>query len=141
LINQEAIKNQAAWVAQTLSSEGYLLNFTVQSFAELDRLFEEHSVDGRATAWLRAYPRKIMFAIGAYVGETLLRTITGTEWQVENDKLPQDENIGLQLPTGLVCWPMSRVINRLHSGDEYSIHSYGCLLYQSSQSHQSGAGN
>ena len=138
MTTQEAIKNQAAWVAQILSSEGYLLDFTIRSFKELDRLFTEHSVNGRATTWLRAYPRSIMFAMGAYVGETLLRNIAGTEWQLENDEMLPDENVGLQLPSGLVCWPMSRVINRLHSGEAYAIHSYGNMLYQFSQPHQSG---
>ncbi|GAB3638559.1 hypothetical protein GCM10027422_41490 [Hymenobacter arcticus] len=128
--NREIIETQAAWVVQTLSSQGYALNFTIQSFAELDRLFAEHSIDGRATAWLRAYPRSILFAIGAYVGETLLRNIVGTKWQVEDGELLQNENIGLQLPNGAICWPMSRVASRFRSGEECSIHSYGSMMCQ-----------
>lgn len=119
----------AAWVADALTQSGYKADFTVESFAELDRFFDEQAQKGipKSDGLLGQQLGARLFAIGAYVGETLRRQ-RGGEW-VGDDKDPKAEiNISVKLPDGTVFWPVQRVMKRLKNGNEDGLAAYGTVL-------------
>ena len=127
-IEQDA-KEAAAWIASALSSSGYSAHFSGPSLWEVDRFFEEHSKNGqpRPHGLLSEGLGSRIFALGAYVGEVLLREVGGA-WE-GNDADPQAEiNLALRLTDGSQVWPVQRAMKRLTLGPEESIGAYGLAL-------------
>ena len=119
----------AEWIATALSSSGYRADFTLASFGEIDRFFDEHAPRGvaRPDGLLSEQVGSRIFAIGAYVGETLRRQLGG-EW-VADDKDPEVEiNISIKLVDGSIVWPVQRAMKRFRNGPEDSIVAYGAAL-------------
>ena len=119
----------AEWIANALSSSGYRADFTLASFGEIDRFFDEHAPGGvaRSDGLLSEDVGSRLFAIGSYIGETLRRQLGG-EW-VGDDKDPQAEiNVSIKLADGSVIWPIQRAMKRFRNGPEDSIVAYGAAL-------------
>lgn len=119
----------AKWIAEALSSSGYLANFSLESLIEIDRFFEDHAPNGtpRPDGLLSEQVGSRLFAIGSYVGETLRQRLGG-EW-VGDDNDPQAEiNISIKLSDGSIIWPIQRVMKRFKNGREDSIAAYGAAL-------------
>jgi hypothetical protein len=79
----------------------------------------------RLDAWVDSFvadgPRgdvvhSVVLSMGAYVGEILVRN-AGDTWTFE----PQAGAPGIKLPSGLVCFPLSKVGKRITVGPEHSI--------------------
>lgn len=124
----------AEWIANALSSSGYRADFTLASFGEVDRFFEEHAPGGiaRPSGLLSEDVGSRLFAIGSYIGETLRRQLGG-EW-IGDDEDPQAEiNISIKLADGSIIWPIQRAMKRFRNGPEDSIAAYGAALSKSNQ--------
>jgi len=122
----EDINEASTWIATALSSSGYKADFTPASLWDIDRFFDEHSKDGKASpgGLLSEQLGSRLFSLGSYVGE-VVRRHKGGQW-VGNDSDPQVEiNVELQLPDGTKCWPVQRVMKRLKNGSEDGIAVYG----------------
>lgn len=122
----------AEWISRALSKSGYRADFSVESLAEIERFFAEHSNDGRPVPGGRLVektgPR--IFALGAYVGEVLRRAATG-HWYAEAGDPEVEFNIEVRFPDGSRIWPMQRAIKRFNNSPEENIHDYGLLVLQS----------
>jgi hypothetical protein len=119
----------ASWIAKALESSGYRADFSPGSLWELDRFFEENSRDGKPLpgGLLAESLGSRLFALGAYVGEVVIRA-KGGAWR-GNDADPQAEiNIEVVLPGDGICWPVQRVMKRLRNGPEDGIAAYGLGL-------------
>ena len=70
----------ADWIARALESSGYRADFTPQSRWDIERFMTEHSAHGTAVAGgpLAVDPGSRLFALGAYLGETVRRGLGGT---------------------------------------------------------------
>jgi hypothetical protein len=124
----------AEWIATALSSSGYRADFTLASFGEIDRFFDEHAPRGVALpgGLLSEQVGSRIFAVGAYVGETFRRQLGG-EW-VGDDKDPQAEiNISVKFADGSIVWPVQRAMKRFRNGPEDSIVAYGIALSEKSK--------
>jgi hypothetical protein len=55
-----------------------------------------------------------LFALGAYVGETVRRGLGGA-WDADDEDPNGEINIALHLPNSLIIWPVQRVIKRFQS--------------------------
>jgi hypothetical protein len=116
----------AKWVATALASSGYKADFSAASLWEIDRFFDEHSLNGQAVpgGLLSEQLGSRIFSIGSYVGEVLRQALGGI-W-VGDDNDPQAEiNVELQLADGSKCWPVQRAMKRFKNGAEDSIAVYG----------------
>ncbi len=125
----EDARSSADWIARALTSSGYLANFSLASLKEIDRFFEEHSRSGEAVqgGLLSEQLGSRIFALGAYVGEVIIRAYGG-QWRAD-DNDPQGEiNIEVVLPSGAVIWPMQHVMKRFKNGREDSVYVYGRLV-------------
>ena len=65
-----------------------------------------------------------IFALGAYVGETIRRHGEGQWFARDGD--PDDVlNLTVKLKSGSIFWPMQRIMKRLQNGPEDGIYVYG----------------
>lgn len=86
-----------------MASSGYTLNWTIESFRELDRFFE---TEQRLGGLLDGQVGNKLFAIGSYMGQSLIKKLGGT-WEID-DSDPQGElNVAVRLETGVLCGPCS----------------------------------
>ncbi|MEU6316905.1 hypothetical protein [Streptomyces sp. NPDC047009] len=125
----EDVRASAEWIAKALTQSRYRADFTMGSLREVERFFEEHSTDGvpAAGGQLTQDTEQRLFALGAYVGETLRRELGGI-WQVDDDDPYGEINVRLRLNSGDIIWPVQRVIKRFRNGTEDSITAYAALL-------------
>ena len=69
-----------------------------------------------------------IFVIGAYVGETLIKNCSGSEW-VTDDGDPQGEiNMSVKLENGHMVWPGQKVFKRFKNGKEDGLYGYVCMV-------------
>jgi hypothetical protein len=124
---KEDIVKQSDWIIKALNSDGYILDYSINSFKELDRFLEDNSINGKPKSGGRLTQNlgSILFSIGSYIGETFIKKAPGSEW-ITDDNDPQGEiTASIKFPNGMTVWPMQRVINRFKNGFEDSIYPYG----------------
>ncbi|MEU6343555.1 hypothetical protein ABZ883_21745 [Streptomyces sp. NPDC046977] len=116
---------QAAWVARALRGDGYRADFTPASLIEVERFMTANSDRGSAVAGSPLAERlgAVLFAVGAYVGETVRRAAGGT-WEADDDDPRGEVNVALRLPDGSVVRPVRRVVKRFVNGPEDSLVAY-----------------
>ena len=123
------VPTSAAWIALALNSSGYRADFTPESLRDVERFMTEHSDHGTAVAdgLLATDLGQRLFALGAYLGETVRHSLGGT-WEADDEDPHSEMNIALRLPDGTVIWPVQRVIKRFRNGPEDSIVGYAIGL-------------
>ena len=119
----------ADWMAKALCSSGYGANFSLESFREIDRFFDDQAPDGkpRPTGLLSEQLGQRIFGIGAYIGE-VIRHEVGGEW-IGDDADPQAEiNVAIRQENGTTIWPVRLVMKRFQSGPNESVYAFGVGL-------------
>lgn len=119
----------AAWVAEALTSSGYRADFSPTSLGQVDRFLDEQSWNGspKPGGLLATDTGGRLFALGAYVGEVLLRELGGS-WRADEAAPDSEEGLVAVLADGYVVWPVQRVMKRYVEGAENSIAAYGVAL-------------
>jgi hypothetical protein len=124
---KDDIKKQSEWIAAGLNLEGYKLDFTIPGIMEVDRFFAANMIQDKPRKGSRLAKKgfgPILFSIGAYVGETIIKHVDGAEW-ITDDSDPMGElNVSMRLPNDTELWPMQRVMNRFVNGPGDSIYPY-----------------
>lgn len=126
----EDIKIQSAWIVTAFGADKLNLDYTVESFRLIDNFFDEHSENGIAkpNGRLSQNCGPILFSIGSYVGETIIRNVPDAVW-ITDDNDPQGEvNVEIKLADGTIIGPMHRVIKRFKNGPEDGIYAYGAVV-------------
>jgi hypothetical protein len=131
----EDVRVAAEWISERLEALGYHADFQPESLREIDRFIDTtfkgalpRRKYGRLFAGLiDPTGRPFGFAIGAYVGEVLRRSLGG-EW-VADDTDPNGM-VGIQvvLPTGVSTEPVMQFMRRVAHGPESSLARYGARL-------------
>jgi hypothetical protein len=123
----ESIKEQADWIVKAFAADRLTLDHTVHSFIEIDKFFNKHVREGKAVKNGRLSQNlgPILFSIGSYIGETIIKTVPGAAWEVDENDPEGEINATVRLPDGVVMWPMQKVIKRFRNGPEDSIYVYG----------------
>lgn len=109
------------WIAKALNFSGYRADFTLESLKEIDRFFDEQNKPGGLLSENRG---SRLFALGAYLGEVLIRTYGG-EWQTDDEDPQGEVNVAVRLACGSTLWPVQRVMKRYQNGPEDGIYVYG----------------
>lgn len=124
---KEDIKTQSDWIVKAFAADKFRLDYTIDSIIEVDRFFKENVADGKPRKGGRLAKKSygpILFSIGSYVGETIIKNIKGSKW-ITDDKDPQGEfNISLKLPDDVEIWPVQKVMKRFQNGSEDAIYPY-----------------
>lgn len=118
------IYSSSEWIAKALNSSGYKADYTLESMKEIDRFFDEQNTP---TGILSRNRGQILFALGAYIGETVIK-LYGGKW-ITDDNDPQGEmNIAVNLNNGSTITPVMRCMKRYTNGFENSIYDYVWVL-------------
>ena len=126
----EDIKTQSDWIVKAFGADKLKLDHSLESFKLIDKFIDRHSKNGKANPKGRLAQNlgPILFSLGAYVGETILRNVPGAVW-ITNDADPEGElNVEVLLPDGTACWPVQRMMKRFKNGDIDSIYPYGAVV-------------
>jgi hypothetical protein len=128
---KEDIKTQSDWIVKAFAADNFKLDYTIDSFIEIDRFFNKNMQNGQPKKGGRLAKKgfgPILFSIGSYVGETIIKNVKGAEW-ITDDSDPQAElNVSMKLPDETEFWPIQRVMKRFQNGSEDSIYPYGYSL-------------
>lgn len=122
---EQDIPEAADWVAGALNKSGYKADYSLESMKEIDRFFDEQSgpdgvISASNTGW-------ILFSLGSYVGQTVIR-LRGGKW-IMDDNDPQGEvNIAVETADGMTLWPVMRCMKRYKNGPEDSIYALVSVL-------------
>ncbi len=124
---KDDIKSQSDWIVKAFAADKFTLDYSIDSMIEVDRFFVKNMKDGRPKKGGRlAAPGfgPILFSIGSYVGETIIKKVKGSEW-ITDDHDPQGElTASIKLPDGSIIWPIQKVMKRFENGSEDSIYPY-----------------
>ena len=122
---KEDIATASEWIAAALRSSGYNIDFSVQSLQEIDRFYDEHTVNGapRPNGLFSTDLDSRIFAVGSYVGE-VIRRAKGGEWHGDDADPRVKLHVELRLEDGTLCWPTQRAMNRLRNGREDGIGAF-----------------
>jgi len=124
---KEDIKTQSEWIVKAFAADNFKLDFTMESLIEVDRFFAKNMHKGQPKKGGRLAKKgfgPILFSIGSYVGETIIKNVKGAAW-VTDDNDPEGElNISLKLPNGGEIWPIRKVMMRFQNGNEDAIYPY-----------------
>jgi hypothetical protein len=118
----------AEQISRALSQSGYKADFSLESLKQVDRFFDEHATNGqpRPGGLLSQQLGARLFAIGAYAGEAIRRQ-NGGQWQGDDSDPQAEINIAIHLKTGVILWPVQRVMKRFKNGAEDGIWIYGVV--------------
>ena len=124
---KEDIKAQSNWIVKAFAADGFKLDYTIDSIMEVDRFFVKNMENGKPKKGGRFYGKRvgsILFSIGSYVGETIIKNVSGSEW-ITDDNDPQGElTVSLKLPNGGQIFPIQKVMKRFQNGSEDAIYPY-----------------
>src|SRR3954471_22839770 len=101
------IKAQSEWIVKAFSVDNLKLDYSVRSLIEVDKFFNKHTKNGKAIKGGRLSKNlgPVIFSIGSYVGETIIRNVPGAIWQTD-DNDPQGEiTASIKLPDETIMWP------------------------------------
>ncbi|HVU56974.1 MAG TPA: hypothetical protein VHD83_18055 [Puia sp.] len=127
---KEDIKTSSNWLVKAFGADRMKLDYSVESFKEIDRFFDLHAENGQPREGGRLSQNRgfVLFAIGSYVGETIIKNVPGAVWKT-NDEDPEGEvNIEVVLPDGTSMWPAQRAVKRFMHGGEEGIYAYGMVV-------------
>lgn len=120
----EDIHTACEWVVTALNSSGYKADYTLESMKEIDRFIDEQSGENGIISRNRG---SILFSLGCYVGETVIR-LYGGKWHTDDNDPEGEINAAVELDNGTFICPMQRVIKRYQNGSEDGIYAYVYVL-------------
>ena len=118
------IYSSSEWVANALNVSGYKADYSLESMKQIDRFFDEQNT---STGILSKNRGQILFALGSYIGQTVIK-LYGGKW-ITDDNNPEGEmNIAVILDNGSTIWPVLKCMKRYTNGQEDSIYDYVYVL-------------
>ena len=105
----------------------FLILFTIPLTIEIDKFFYQNMSGNAPKRGGRLYASgygSILFSIGAYVGETIIKNVPGSKW-ITDDSLEEGELVvSVILPDGSEIFPVEKVMKRFKNGPEDAIYPY-----------------
>ncbi len=123
------IDRAANWLVKAFASVKIDLDFSVESMQHIERLIDEQFHEGRAVpdGFFADQLGAKVFAIGSYLGEVIVQSVTGAEWKTD-DSDPRGE-INIQVvANGTEIYPVHRIIKRMKEGKSANVHDYAASL-------------
>ena len=125
-IDKESLNKDIAtakeWIKTALESSGYQADFSIESLKDIDRFFDEQNKDDGI---LSQNTGRILFALGVYVGETIISNYGG-QWDLSDCK--SETSISVRVDENIVLFPIIRIMARYKHGNANSIYVYGCSV-------------
>jgi len=127
---RENIKKSSAWIVKAFAEDKMILDYSIDSFIEIDKFFLKHSTNGKANKGGRLYDNlgSILFALGAYIGNSIIKNVPGAFWETDDSDPKGEINVSVKFPDNDIIWPVQRTMKRFYNGIEDSIYVYGYQL-------------
>ena len=134
-------------IASTISNAGYQADNSLESLAEIDRLIDEHSQNGKANKGGLLAPESLppaqrtqvrLFSLGCYVGEVLCNLLDG-RWDRHAEHPDRPELWQVTLPSGSTFYPINKVFKRFANGEEDNLYNFGAVVVGLEQTGNPGA--
>jgi hypothetical protein len=124
---KEDINKQADWIVKSFAEDKLRLDYSITSLIAIDKFFLKNTVDGKAKPGGRLSKNMggIIFSIGAYIGNTIIKNVPGSFWETDDEVAGGEIDVAVKLPNDIVIWPVQRAMNRFKNGGEDSIYVYG----------------
>ena len=135
---KEDIKAQSNWIVKAFAADGFKLDYSIGSIMEVDKFFYVNMENDQPRKGGRLAKRgfgSILFSIGSYVGETIIKNVEGSEWMTDDDDPQGELHVSLRLPDGTEMWPIQRVMKRFQNGSEDSVYPYVHMLTKNFTNH------
>ena len=116
------VTEAAEWLSSALAERDVTADFSPASLIALDRFLTD-AVSAQLPGSNDFFTEDLTyrsFAVGAYLGEVIRRSIGG-EWVSDAHDPLVEINIALKLPDERECFPMKRVLERLNTGPGHSF--------------------
>ncbi len=130
----EDIKTNSEYIIKAFNSLNLKLDYSLESLKLVDQFFDEQIENGLPkegsvlTLGGSSFGPKV-FAIGCYLGETLVKNIPGAKWNLKGFTSPQTEvEAQIILPDTIIVWPIVKTIKRMQNGEEDGLYIYGQVL-------------
>ena len=129
---KEDIETFSDMIVKGFKVDKLTLDYTLTSFKDIDKFYDLHSKNGESVEGGRFSKNlgQILFALGAYIGQTIIRIVPGTVWETDDNDPEGEINAILKLPDGTTAWPMQRAIKRFRNGGEDGIFVYGYYIIE-----------
>ena len=123
----EDIQTQSDWITKAFAGDKLNLDYSIHSFIEIDKFFNKHSKDGEPVKGGRLAKNlgPIIFSLGAYVGQTIIKNIPDAVWHTDDNDPEGEVTASIQLPDETIIFPMQRIMKRLQNGSEGCVYVYG----------------
>ena len=128
------IKTNSEYIIKAFDSLNLKLDYSLESLNFVDQFFDEQIENGLPkegsvlTLGGSSFGPKV-FAISCYVGEVLVKNISGAKWNLKGFTSPQTEvEAQIILPDTSIVWPIMKTIKRMRNGGEDSLYVYGQIL-------------
>lgn len=123
---QEGITHHSTWIIKAFAVDRLRLDFTIRSFMEMDKYFLLNARNGKPLPGGRLERNigHILYCMGAYVGETLIRQAPGSEWSTLTDDPNGEFHALIILPDDQKINPMQSVWDRFKKGPEKALYPY-----------------
>jgi len=124
---KQDIKKQSDWIVQAFAADKFKLDYSMDSLIEVDRFFNKNMKNGKPKKGGRLAKKgfgPILFSIGSYVGETIIKNVKGSKWITDDNDPEAELNVSLKLPNGGDIWPIQKVMKRFQNGSEDAIYPY-----------------
>lgn len=124
------IKESSAWLITAFQSLNITLDYSMDSVKYIDAVLEKEFIEGkpRPNGLFVDNLGGKLFAIGAYVGEVIVKNANNSFWKVNNDDPHGEINATIVGDTGWEVWPMQRVMKRIQNGSEDALGAYVQVL-------------
>jgi len=121
----EKARNADDWASKKVRESGYKLTWKFESLSEVDRFFDEQSLNGEAKAGglLSENQTAMLFGLGHFVGEKIINQCGG-RWVADSEAPNSGNDLSIILPGGSQVWPIEKVIKRFRNGKEDSLLAY-----------------
>jgi hypothetical protein len=125
------IRKQSGWLVQAFKTDGFKLDYSIESLKQIDRFFELHAKNGQAVpdGRLSVNLGPVIFSIGSYVGETFIKNTNGARWIIDDNDPQGEVATSILFADGGTVWPMQKVMKRFMNGEEDSIYYYAKIVF------------
>ena len=114
------------WVVEALNESGYHVEYDVDSLKEIDRFFKEENKPGGI---LSKNVGQILFGLGSYFGEVMIKTYGG-HWITDDNDKEGEIKITVVLDSDITFYPFISVMKCYENSDENSLYALAKTIEQ-----------
>jgi len=127
------LKNGSEWTVTSLNQLGINLDYSIDSLKLIENLLSEQFESGQPKkgGLFESEVGGKLFAIGAYLGEVIIRNSKNVHWKPDPKDLDNDFTVMIESLDGAIIWPQQKLFKRINDGDGDNIYFYASAVIKS----------